>query len=269
MNAKALRETGKKAKLCWFGIALLCAVFGTARAGEVSVAVAANFTGASRIIAAEFEAATGHRVKASFGSTGKLYAQIVNGAPFEVFLAADSVRPARLEKEGVAVKGSRFTYAGGRLVLWSPDEDRVDPRGNVLGSSDFRKLALANPATAPYGLAARQVLENLDLWEGLRSKVVRGDSIAQTFQFVATRNAQLGFVARSQVLALPEAERGSWWDIGPELYQPIRQQAVLLERGKSDPAVQAFIAYIKSDEVRKIIEGLGYDSARPLRSFSD
>ncbi len=172
MNAKALRETGKKAKLCWFGIALLCSVFGTARAGEVSVAVAANFTGASRIIAAKFEAATGHRVKASFGSTGKLYAQIVNGAPFEVFLAADSVRPARLEKEEVAVKGSRFTYAGGRLVL------RVDPRGGVLGSGDFRKLALANPATASYGLAARQVLENLDLWEGLRSKVVRGDSIA-------------------------------------------------------------------------------------------
>lgn len=249
--------------------ALFGVLIGSARAGEVSVAVAANFTDATRIIVKKFEAATGHGAKVSFGSTGKLYAQIVNGAPFEVFLAADSDRPMRLENEGVAVKGSRFTYARGRLVLWSPDEERVDLRGEVLESGDFRKLALANPATAPYGLAARQVLENLDLWEGLRRKLVRGDNIAQTFQFVATRNAQLGFVARSQVLALPEAERGSWWNIDPELYEPIRQQAVLLDRGRNDPVAQAFMEYLKSDEVREIIERLGYDNARILRKGSD
>lgn len=222
------------------------------------MAVAANFTDAARVIVSRFEAATGHSVKVSFGSTGKLYAQIANGAPFDIFLAADSARPARLESEGLAITGSRSTYASGRLVLWSPDENVADRRGDVLRSGDFRKLALANPRTAPYGLAARQVLEKLNLWEELRTKVVRGDSIAQTFQFVATRNAQLGFVAKSQVMALPGAERGSYWEIGSEFYRPIIQQSVLLQRGQNSAAARAFMEYLKGNEAREIIGSFGY-----------
>ncbi len=239
-------------------LALLGVLCGSAQAGEVSVAVASNFTDAIQAIVPRFEADTGHSVKVSFGSTGKLYAQIANGAPFEVFLAADTARPARLESEGFTVAGSRYTYASGRLVLWSPDVSVVDSQGIVLELGDFRKLAIANPKTAPYGLAARQVLDNLHLWEALQSKLVRGDNIAQAFQFVATQNAQLGFVAKSQVMALDEADRGSYWNIGTELYSPIEQQAVLLKRGENDEAARAFVEYLKGERARSVIKGFGY-----------
>lgn len=227
-------------------------------ADEVTVAVAANFTDATRQIVPAFEKATGHTAKVSYGSTGKLYVQIENGAPFDIFLAADSKRPIRLEADMRTVPGSRFTYARGKLMLWSPEATRVDSQGVVLNVGGFERLAIANPKTAPYGLAAQQVLEALDLWKPMQPRLVRGDSIAQAFQFVATGNAPLGFVAKSQVMALPEKQRGSSWDIGQELYQPIEQQAVLLQRGADNKAARAFIEFLKGDAAREIIERFGY-----------
>jgi len=237
---------------------LLALGLGTAQAEQVTVAVAANFTDATKAIVPEFEKATGHTARISYGSTGKLYAQIENGAPFDVFLAADVRRPKLLEEKGVTVEGTRFTYARGQLVLWTPGGQLQEEGDAVLKEGDFRKLAMANPKTAPYGLAARQVMESLALYESLYPKLVRGDSIAQTFQFVATENADLGFVALSQVRALADADRGSSWSIPPELYQPIEQQAVLLKRGEDNPAAKAWLAFIQGKTARAIIEGFGY-----------
>ncbi len=226
-------------------------------AQEISVAVAANFTDATRDIIPLFEKATGHSVKVSFGSTGKLYSQIENGAPFEVFLAADSKRPAKAEDEGLGVKGSRFTYAMGKLALWSPVAGRFDNAEAYLKKGDFSHVSIANPKTAPYGLAAKQVMEHLGVWDKLTDKIVRGDSIAQTFQFVASGNAQVGFVAMSQVKAWKEGE-GSVWDIPQTYYAPIEQQAVLLEKGETNVAAQAFLKFLKSSEARKVITAYGY-----------
>jgi molybdate transport system substrate-binding protein len=224
-----------------------------AAAGEVKAAVAANFTAAMKEIAPAFEAATGHTLVASYGSTGKIYAQIKNGAPFEVFLAADQKRPQMLEEEGVA--SGRFTYAVGRLVLWSADPDLVDAEGAVLKSGSFRHLAIANPVTAPYGAAAMQVIERLGLQDALEPKLVRGDNIAQTYQFVATKNAELGFVALAQVALDPA---GSRWSVPAELHDPIRQDAVLLDKGKDNPAAVALMEYLKGPEARAVIERFGY-----------
>jgi len=226
---------------------------GFVRAGEVKAAVAANFTAAMKEIAAGFEAATGHKVLASYGSTGKLYAQIENGAPFEVFLAADRKRPAMLEDAGTA--SGRFTYAVGKLVLWSADPGLVDAAGKVLQTGRFRRLAIANPATAPYGAAAMQVIGALGLGDSLQEKLVRGDSIAQTYQFVATANAGLGFVALAQVVLNPS---GSRWEVPQALYDPIRQDAVLLRAGAGNPAAAALLAYLKSAPARAVIERFGY-----------
>lgn len=242
-------------RLFLWGLALTA---GPVWAGDVAVAVAANFTDVTRQLVPRFEAATGHRVKASFGSTGKLYAQIENGAPFEVFLAADAARPRRLEENGLAVAGSRFTYARGRLLLWSAEPARVDAAGRVLEDGGFQHLAIANPKTAPYGVAAQQVLEGLGLWPRLQRRLVRGDNIAQTFQFVATGNAELGFIAKSQVMALPAGERGSSWEVEERLHRPIEQQAVLLTRGKDNGAATAFLDYLRGDTAQKLIEGFGY-----------
>lgn len=233
-------------------IVLLLAA-GPAAAEEVTVAVAANFNAAMKEIAPAFEAATGHTLVASYGSTGKIYAQITNGAPFEVFLAADQKRPQMLEEEGVA--DGRFTYAVGRLVLWSAYPDLVDGAGAVLKADGFQRLAIANPVTAPYGAAAVQVIENLGLAEALQPKLVRGDNIAQSYQFVATKNAQLGFVALAQVALEPG---GSRWPVPTDLYDPIRQDAVLLEKGKDNPAAVALMAYLKGPEARAVIERFGY-----------
>lgn len=225
------------------------------RAGEVRVAVAANFTSALKAIAGDFERDTGHRVLLSSGSTGQLYAQIRNGAPFDLFLAADSRRPRLLEEEGAAVPGSRFTYAVGRLVLWSPEAGRVDEEGAVLKGDGFRRLAIASPKTAPYGEAAREVLEHMGLWETVQPRLVRGQSITQTHQFVASGNAGLGFVALSQVIDTPG---GSRWDVPSGLYSPLLQDAVLLT-GRGDAEVaRRFHAYLRGDAARAIIQRFGY-----------
>ncbi len=220
------------------------------------LAVAANFTDTTRTLVSRFEEQTGHTVKTSFGSTGKLYAQIVHGAPFDIFLAADMARPARLVEEGQALKGSRFTYARGRLVLWSADEKLFDDGRVYLKRGNFQRLAIANPKTAPYGLAAQQLLNHLGVWESLTGKLVRGDSIAQTFQFTATGNAEAGLVAASQVKAWPH--KGSRWEVPQAYYPPISQQAVLLKQGAGNTAAQAFIQFLQSSEAKALIRDFGY-----------
>lgn len=239
----------------------LSLVTGQALADEVRIAVAANFTDAMKQITPLFEKETGYRTIVSFGSTGKLYAQIANGAPYDLYLAADTARPMLAQSQGYAVPDSHFVYAVGKLALWSAHGALFDDAMAFLESKHFDHLALANPKTAPYGVAARQVMEHLGVWEDLSPKLVRGDSIAQTFQFVATENAEVGFVALSQVKAW-KGERGIAWQIPQHLYAPIEQGAVLLKRGKSNPASVAFIAFLKSEAARKIIERLGYGTTR-------
>ena len=228
-------------------------------AGRVTVAVAANFTGVARELVPLFEQQTGHRVKLSYGSTGKLYAQIQHGAPYEVFLSADVARPQRAIKEGLAVKGTDFTYAKGKLVLWSADSDLFDQRTGpeFLAAGSFARLAIANPKTAPYGQAAFQYLQSQGLWQPMKKKVVRGDSIAQTFQFVATGNAQLGFVALAQIKSW-QSGAGSLWEPSEQQIASIEQQAVLLTRGKENPAARAFVSFLKSDQARAVIQSAGY-----------
>ncbi len=227
-------------------------------AGQVQVAVASNFTAPMRVIAANFEQATGHEAVLAFGATGKFYAQIRNGAPFDVLLAADDKTPAKLEQEGAIVPGSRFTYAIGKLVLWSARSDVVDAQGDVLKSGDFKHLAIAAPKLAPYGAAAVATLEKLGLLTALEPRFVQGENIAQTYQFVATGNAELGFVALSQVYAHGRIESGSAWIVPDDLHGPIRQDAVLLSKGKDNPAAIALIAYLKSAAARAVIESYGY-----------
>ncbi|MED5620140.1 molybdate ABC transporter substrate-binding protein [Ideonella sp. BN130291] len=239
-----------------------CAALCTAtavRADEVQVAVAANFTAPARQIAAEFEKDTGHRAVLTFGATGKFYAQIRNGAPFEALLAADDITPARLEREGVAVAGSRFTYAIGRLALWSPQTGLVDAKGEVLGKGTYKHLALANPKLAPYGAAAVETLQSLKLLETLQPRFVQGENIAQTFQFVSTGNAELGFVALSQVMADGKPAEGSTWLVPGSLHRPIRQEAALLSAARNRPAAQAWLRYLAGDKARAIMKRFGYD----------
>ena len=229
-----------------------------ARAGEVQVAVAANFTAPMQGIAAAFEKDTGHQARLAFGSTGKFYAQVKNGAPFEVLLAADDETPARLEKEGQAVPGTRFTYAIGKLVLWSAREGYIDARGEVLKTDGFRHLAIANPKTAPYGAAAVTVLKKLNRFDALQARLVQGENIAQTYQFVSTGNAELGFVALSQVAKDGRIASGSGWIVPAGLHEPIRQDALLLAKGRGNPAAQALMDYLKSAKARTIIQSFGY-----------
>lgn len=234
----------------------LCSL--SARAGEVQVAVAANFAAPMQAIATQFAKDTGHRAVLMGGSTGKLYAQIRNGAPFEVFLSADDATPARLVAEGSALRGSRFTYALGRLVLWSATPGLVDAEGKVLARGGFAHLALANPKLAPYGAAAMQVLGALGLAETLRSKLVVGESIAQAYQFVHSGNAQLGFVALAQVAQDGAIASGSAWRVPAELHAPIRQDAVLLARGQANPAARALLEYLQGPAARAVIRSYGY-----------
>ena len=234
-------------------------MFGLSRpagAAEVHVAVASNFTAVMDQLAPRFSAATGHTVLLSFGASGTLYAQIRNGAPFAVLLSADSERPRRLEEAGFTVMGSRFTYAIGRLMLWSKTPGVVDRKGEVLSGGDFKYLAIANPETAPYGAAAVQTLQRLGVWEKLRDRIVEGENISQTFQFVASGNADLGFVALSQ---LNEQQASSAWLVPKTLYAPIEQQAVLLEEGADNPAAGEFLAFLKGAEGRAVIRAAGYD----------
>lgn len=229
-----------------------------AHADEVQVAVAANFNGPMQRIAADFERETGHKALVSIGSTGKFYAQIKNGAPFEVLLSADEATPKRLEAEGAAVAGTRFPYAIGQLVLWSARPDFVDAEGQVLRKGEFRKLALANPRTAPYGAAAVQTLEALKLSDALAPRFVQGENIAQTQQFVATGNAELGFVALSQVWRDGRIAEGSGWIIPAGMHAPIRQDAVLLVPGRDRPAALALLRYLRGEPARGVIRGFGY-----------
>ncbi len=242
-----------------FCIALgLLSAASVASADTVLVAVAANFMAPMKRIAAAFERKTGHEVKASFGSTGKLYAQIENGAPFEALLATDEATPKKVEAESIAVPGSRFTYAVGTPVLWSAKSDLVDDGGRVLKSGDFAKLAIANPRLAPYGAAAVETMTALGVEKALEPKFVVGENIAQTFQFVDSGNADLGFVALSQVMKKGEITKGSSWIVPAELHAPIRQDAVVLSKGKGRPGVAALMELLKGDEARAIIRSFGY-----------
>ena len=231
----------------------------SASAGEVQLAVAANFTAPMQKIAAEFEKDSGHKARLMFGATGKFYAQISNGAPFEVLLSADDETPARLEKDGLAVAGSRFTYATGRLVLWSAREGYVDDKGDVLKKGDFRHLSIANPTTAPYGAAAIQTLSKLGLLPALEPRFVQGENIAQTHSFIVSGNAELGFIALSQVFRDGQLASGSAWIVPANLHEPIRQDAVLLAKGQSNPAAAALLKYLKGDKARSIIKSFGYE----------
>ena len=226
-----------------------------ALAGEVNVAVAANFTAPAAEIAAAFEKAGGDKAVLSFGSSGQFYAQIANGAPYQVFLSADAERPAKAEQDGLAVAGTRFTYAVGKLVLWSKTPGLVDPAGAVLAKGGFAKLAIADPTAAPYGLAAVQTMKALGLYDRLRPKIVQGASITQALQFVDTGNAELGFVALSQVA---DRKDGSRWLVPEADHEPIVQQAVLLKTGAANPAARAFLAFLKGPQARAIIEKYGY-----------
>lgn len=229
-----------------------------AMADEVQVAVAANFTAPMQDIAAQFEKDTGHTAKLSFGATGKFYAQISHGAPFEVFLAADSKTPAKLDAENATVPGTRFTYAKGTLVLWSKDDKGVDAKGDVLKTSTAPHLAIANPKTAPYGTAAIQTMTKLGVMDSWQSRLVQGENIAQTYQFVATGNAPLGFVALSQVFKNGKITNGSAWIVPQEMHDPILQDAVLLKKGENNAAAKALLEYLKGSKAHAIIESYGY-----------
>jgi molybdate transport system substrate-binding protein len=228
-----------------------------AQAAETNVAVAANFTDAANEIAQAFKEKTGHEAVLSFGSTGQLYAQITQEAPFEVFLAADDERPEKTEDEGLAVRRSQFTYATGRIVLWSKDADLVQGEA-TLRKDGFTRIAIANPITAPYGAAAVQAMQALGVYDQLEPKIVQGNNIAQTYQFVETGNAELGFVALSQVAS---GNEGSRWVVPAELHETIRQDAVLLEKGAKGEAAKAFIDFLKGPEAARIMQRYGYGSA--------
>ena len=231
----------------------------TVAAEEVRVAVAANFRATLNEIITNFERDTGHTAVVSSGSSGKLYAQIKNGAPFDVFFSADVKRPKLMEDEGLAIQGSRLTYAVGRLTLWSANPDMITAEGKtVLSNGTFDHLAIANPKTAPYGTAAKHTIKALGLWDHMKDRIVQGENIGQTFQFVFSKNAQLGFVALSQVLDPKINGAGSRWDVPVNLYDPLRQQAVLLINGQNNNAAKAFLEYIKGPKARKIIERFGY-----------
>ena len=242
------------------GAAILCLFLARVQAEELQVAVASNFNQAIASIVVEFEAASGHRVTVIPGSTGKHFAQIIHGAPYDVFLAADVRRPEELEKRGMALPGSRFTYAVGKLVLWSPQPGLVDGEGAVLRGGNFRFLAIANPRHAPYGRAAREILQAMDLWEDLTGRIVRGENISQAFHYVKSGNAELGFIARSQLHNLDAGSKGSHWEMPGRLYAPILQQAVLLKEKVSG---REFLSFIRSEAGLKIICSYGYDAPDP------
>ncbi|MCK9397795.1 MAG: molybdate ABC transporter substrate-binding protein [Methylobacter sp.] len=230
-------------------------------AATTLVAVASNFTKPMTEIAEAFEKATGHSAKLAFGSSGKFVSQLENGGPFEVFLSADDKSPIKLEQSGLAVAGSRFTYALGKLVLWSATPGFVDDQGQVLSKGGFKHLALADPKLAPYGAAAVEVLKNRGLFDKLQPMFVQGENIAQTHQFISTGNAELGFIAFSQVIDNGKIAGGSGWIIPKDLYKPIRQDAILLKTGAENPAAPALLEFLKSPEALAIIRKYGYGLA--------
>jgi molybdate transport system substrate-binding protein len=239
-------------------LAFLLSISFSINATELKVAVAANFAQTLKEISTVFEKDTGHKLAITQGSTGKLYAQISQGAPFEVFLSADDETPEKLVTEGKAINGTRFTYAIGRLALWSPKPDLVDEGGQVLKTDKFRFLAIANARVAPYGRAAVQVMQKLGVLASIEPRVVQGESITQTFQFVSTGNAQLGFVALSQISENGKIKSGSAWIVPENMHEQLRQDAVLLNPGKDSPAASALLNFLKSDKAKKIIAAHGY-----------
>ena len=241
------------------GFVLIAFTMMSVQAGEAHVAVAANFAGSAKNLADQFERTSGHKVLLSAGSTGKFYAQIRNGAPFDVFLSADDETPARLEKEGLAVAGTRFAYAIGKLVLWSPRPGVVDADGAVLRAGAFKRIAIANPKLAPYGAAARDVMQKLGVWSTLQDKLVLGENIAQTLQFVSSGNAELGFVALSQVRQGGKLAEGSYWLVPQTHHDPLRQDGVLLTRATANPAARQFLDFLRTPSARESIRGDGYD----------
>jgi molybdate transport system substrate-binding protein len=228
------------------------------QAAEVTVAVASNFSLPMRKIVAQFEADFGHKVRLSFGSTGAFYSQIKNGGPFHLLVAADQETPARLEKEGLGLAGTRFTYAQGRLVLWSRQAGLVDREGEILKAGHFQKLALANPKLAPYGVAAMETLSSMGLTEQLKSKFVQGENISQAYQFVETENAQIGFVAMSQVFFESKLLKGSAWIVPPQLHSPIQQDAILLLAGQKNSVAIELMRYLKTDKAKSVMSAFGY-----------
>ena len=249
----------RRRSLCLVLIALAGASAAGAHAAEAQVAVAANFAEPMKAIAAVLEKSTDHTLKVSTGASGAFYTQIKHGAPFDVFLSADNERPEMLEKEGLAQPGTRFTYATGKLVLWSARSGRVDDKGSVLKAPGLVKVAYANPKTAPYGTAAVQVLERLGLKDAITPKLVQGESIGQTYSFVKTGNADVGFVALSQVLSGGRLKEGSMWVIPQAHYDPIRQDVVLLKRGADNEAAKALLRLLQSPSIKDLIRSYGYD----------
>ncbi len=240
-------------------IAALLIVTFSAKAEQVTVAVAANFSAPMQKIAQAFEQDTGHKAVLAFGSTGNFYAQIRNGAPFQVFLSADDETPLRLEKEGLVIAGTRFSYAVGRVVLWSRQPGLVDDKGEVLRSGKFERIAITNPKLAPYGAAVIEALNKLGLLSEIQPKFVQGENLTQTYQFIATENAPLGFIALSQVFVDGKFTQGSAWVVPVSLHTPIRQDAVLLSSGGSSSAATSLMAYLKTDKAKSIIRAYGYE----------
>ena len=248
----------KQRVLAWCLCVIATLTVTPAFAEQALVAVAANFVPPFREIAIEFEKLSGHQLQVAGGSSGNFYSQIKNGAPFDVFFSADMERPKLLEDEGVGVKDSRFTYAIGRLVLWSPTADLVNGE-ETLRSKNFKRLAIASPKTAPYGVAAMQVMQQLELWENLQPQIVMGESLGQTMGFIESGNAQLGFVALSQVLDPKIKGQGSRWDVPNNLHGPITQDAILLTKGKGNAAAKALMEFMSGPQAKTIIERYGYE----------
>jgi molybdate transport system substrate-binding protein len=261
-NGETQQSMGQRS--AQMGLLALLALLGGQRcvaepAQVAHIAVAANFAEPIKAIAAELKKTTGHSITVTLGSTGKLYAQIQNGAPFDMLLSADTQTPSKLEKMGLTQPGSRFTYATGKLVLWSANTARVNNQGDVLKLANLGKVAFANPKTAPYGLAAAQVMDKLGLSTVLAPKLVQGESIGQTYTFTATGNADVGFVALSQVLQGGHLKSGSMWVIPRGLYEPIRQDAVVLKRGADNKAALALVQLLKSPPIKDLIRSYGYE----------
>ena len=251
------------AKLKALTLIVVCQFFflNEAIADEIKIAVASNFYPTMKELVKHFELITNNsdttnNIVLISGSSGKHYAQILNGAPFDLFFSADKLRPNMLEKEEVFNNQSRFTYALGKLALWSPFNEYVDSDGQVLYNDDFRFLAIANPKIAPYGIASKETLISMNLWQDMEEKLVKGENIAQTFQFAKSGNAKLGFVSYSQILSLNSSSEGSYWLVPQSMYQPIEQQAILL---KDSSLGKDFLSFIKSNEALDIIKRNGYD----------
>ena len=243
-----------------FAIMLLCGLMSSpVWAGEVSVAVASNFAAPMERLVPLFQKESGHTVKVSTGASGKLYAQIRAGAAFDAFLSADEEMPKQLMQDGFAVGGSRFVYATGRLVLWSAQPGLVDEKASVLNKGNFNLLAIANPIFSPYGVAAKETLTKLTMWNSIQRKLAKGESVTQTYQLAATEKADLAFIALSQVMHDGKVTEGSWWLVPSEMHQPIRQSAVLLTQAKDPAAAKAFLAFLRSEKARAVMRGFGYE----------